>query len=108
MPITPKKAGKPMNMSDPDYSITETLQSERFGADSRQFDPDNELFDSTIIDTINSSPVGRLLKLIGSLPEIRQEKVEKLRGQIDQQDYQIDDNLDVALDRVIEELLVEG
>ena len=51
------------------------------------------------------SPIGRLLEAIGSLPEVRQEKVDQVRSQIDRGEYNIGDNLDVALDRVIEEII---
>ena len=53
----------------------------------------------------NGSPMGKLLEAIGSLPEIRQEKVDKVRGQIDRGEYDMGDNLDMALDMVIEEIM---
>jgi len=66
-------------------------------------DINNELFGST-----NSTPLGRLLAMIGALPEIRQDKVFNVREQLNKQDYDLGDNLDTALDKVLEELLSES
>ena len=54
-----------------------------------------------------STPLGQLLKLIGSLPEIRHEKVENVRRRIDHGQYDVNTNLDAALDKVLEEFLTE-
>lgn len=73
-----------------------------------------DMFWSEIIDDEQSfdhmleNPIGRLLKLISCLPEIRHEKVLHARRQIQQQDTELDNQLDVALDRVLEELISEG
>ena len=56
----------------------------------------------------SATPLGQLLKLIGSLPEIRHEKVQSVRGQIDHGRYDVSTNLDAALDKVLEEFLTEG
>jgi hypothetical protein len=56
-------------------------------------------------ENINSTPIGRLLKIVASLPEIRQEKVTDIRRQIDCGQYNLIGNLDEALDKIIEELL---
>lgn len=69
----------------------------------KQFDPvDDDLF-----ETESSTPLGQLLKLIGSLPEIRHDKVHGVRRQIDHGDYDISTNLDAALDKVLEEFLAD-
>ena len=61
-----------------------------------------------LLDNINSTPLGRLLKLIGSLPEIRYDKVQNIRQQIDYGQYDSPDTLDEALDRVLEELVSDS
>lgn len=66
-------------------------------------DIDNELFGNT-----NSTPLGRLLAMIGSLPEIRQEKVFNVRDQLTSEQYNLGDNLNTALDKVLEELLSDS
>jgi hypothetical protein len=51
------------------------------------------------------SPLGRLLKVISALPEVRAEKVEYARRQIAQPDECLETRMDLALDRVLEELI---
>jgi hypothetical protein len=60
-----------------------------------------------LLDTINATPLGRLLGIIGSLPEIRHEKVSNIRQQIDRGEYELNTNLDLALDRVLEEFIAD-
>ena len=64
--------------------------------------------DQGMLDNMNSTPIGRLLKLISSLPEVRREKVVNLRQQLHYGEYNLGDNLDTALDRVIEELITDA
>ena len=67
--------------------------------DSRQDGP---------LDHMQENPLGHLLKMLSTLPEIREEKVFRARTQIHQQEDQLDQQLDVALDRVLEELITES
>lgn len=60
-----------------------------------------------LIDSMQSSPLGRLLKVISTLPEVRQEKVEQARRQIHQPEECWDVKMDLALDRVLEELIID-
>ena len=53
----------------------------------------------------SASPLGDLLKSIAKLPEIRQEKVDSVRSRLSAGDYDVDNILDAALDRVLEEYL---
>jgi anti-sigma28 factor (negative regulator of flagellin synthesis) len=65
-------------------------------------------FEDEFFENINSTPLGRLLKLIATIPEIRRQKVAQLRSQINDGHYDINHNLDEALDRVLEELITES
>ncbi len=56
----------------------------------------------------NSTPLGQLLEMIGSLPEIRQEKVYNVRDRLDTERYDMDHTLDSAIDKVLEELLSDN
>ena len=56
----------------------------------------------------NSTPLGQLLEMIGSLPEIRQEKVYNVRDRLDTERYDMDNTLDSAIDKVLEELLSDS
>lgn len=60
-----------------------------------------------IMDTLTITPLGRLLSIISSLPEIRHEKVSNIRSQIERGEYEINNNLDIALDRVLEEFIAD-
>ncbi len=72
------------------------------------FDVETDPTAAEVLESIHSTPLGRLLRMIGSLPEIRHEKVFDVRRQISHGQYDLSDNLDVALDRVLEELIAES
>jgi len=72
--------------------------------DEGQLDFTSEAF----LDNLNSTPLGRLLKIISSLPEIRHEKVQHVRRQLNDGRYDVAERLDEALDKVLEELITEG
>ena len=58
----------------------------------------------SILDNINATPIGRVLKRIGSLPEVRKGKVLSLRQKLTEGTYDVNDRLDMAMDKVIEDL----
>lgn len=68
---------------------------------------DSDLLVEKLIDSMKSSPLGRLLGVISTLPEVRAEKVERARRQIHQPEECWDTKMDLALDRVLEELIFE-
>jgi len=72
------------------------------------FEFENELLSEDLLENINSTPIGRLLEIIGSLPEIRQDKVFNIRSQISHGQYNLGHNLDTALDKVLEEFITDG
>jgi negative regulator of flagellin synthesis FlgM len=55
-------------------------------------------------DEVQISSVGQFLDRIGQLPEIRSGRVEQLRAAIAQGNYDSDDKLSVALDRLLSEI----
>lgn len=55
-------------------------------------------------DQVEISPLGQMLDGISRLPEIRHEKVEEIRRQIAAGVYETPEKLEVALDRLIDEL----
>ncbi len=57
-----------------------------------------------ILENIQSTPLGVVLKRIASLPEVRREKVLRLRRQITQGRYDLTERLDMALEKVLEDL----
>jgi len=56
------------------------------------------------LENLNTTPIGQVLKKISSLPEVRKEKILDVRQQLTEGKYALNEHLDVALDRVLEEL----
>ena len=56
-------------------------------------------------DHVEISPLGQMLDGIGRLPEIRHEKVDEIRRQISAGSYESAEKLEVAVDRLLAELL---
>jgi hypothetical protein len=83
----------------------------RFEGRDRQMDsadadlaPDEDLIMEQILENINNTPIGQVLKRIASLPEIRREKVLNIRQQLTEGKYNLNQRLDIALDKVLEDL----
>jgi len=57
-----------------------------------------------ILENINTTPIGQVLKRIASLPEVRKEKVLDVRRRLTEGNYNLNERLDIALDRVLEDL----
>ncbi len=97
----------------PSYKV---VQMSNFGGNDRFEDRNQEvnpaegltaeqdLLMEQILDNINTTPIGRVLKRIASLPEVRKEKVLDVRQQLSRGKYRVNERLDVALDRVLEDL----
>jgi len=66
--------------------------------------PDKDLIMEQILENISTTPIGQVLKKIASLPEVRQEKVLDVRQQLTEGKYDLNERLDVALDKVLEDL----
>ena len=60
-----------------------------------------------LLENINSTPLGQLLRIIATMPEVRKEKVIDLRHRLNEGHYDEQEYLDEALDRVLEELITE-
>ncbi len=69
-------------------------------------DEKSDLLAEDLLENINSTPIGQLLKTIASLPEVRQEKILNVRHQLSQGKYDLNERLDTALDKILEELIV--
>ena len=59
-----------------------------------------------ILKNINTTPIGQVLRTIAELPEIRKEKVLDIRQQLNRGKYSLNNRLDVAIDKVLEESTV--
>jgi negative regulator of flagellin synthesis FlgM len=56
-------------------------------------------------DHVEISPLGQMLDGISQLPDIRHEKIDEIRGQIATNSYESPEKLELALDRMLDELL---
>ena len=68
---------------------------------------EQDLLMEQILENINTTPIGQVLKKIASLPEIRKEKVLEVRRQLNKGKYDLSGRLDIALDRVLELLTTQ-
>lgn len=83
----------------------------RFEGQNRQIEsvnegmaPDEDLTMEQILENINNTPLGQVLKRIASLPEVRKNKVLRVRQQLTEGKYDLCARLDIALDKVLEDL----
>jgi len=58
----------------------------------------------SVTDTVDISETGRLLELAASLPEIRNDRVQSLRAQIASGMYETNEKLDLAVERLLDEI----
>ncbi len=65
---------------------------------------DEDLLMEQILENINTTPIGQVLKKIASLPEVRKKKVMDVRRQLTEGKYDLKKRLDIALDKVLEDL----
>lgn len=57
-----------------------------------------------ILENLNTTPMGQVLKKIASLPEVRRDKVLNVRKQLTDGKYDLNERLNIALDKVLEDL----
>ncbi|MFH1369912.1 MAG: hypothetical protein ABII09_01290 [Planctomycetota bacterium] len=67
---------------------------------------DEDLLMEQILDNMNSTPIGKVLKTIASLPDNRRQKVLRVRKQLTEGRYDLNEHLDVALEKVLNDLNV--
>jgi hypothetical protein len=91
--------------------MTEFTSNSRFKNENCQADPvgevlatDKDMMMEQILNNINTTPIGQVLRKIASLPEVRKEKVLDVRQQLTEGKYNLDERLDIALEKVLEHL----
>jgi len=70
----------------------------------RDLSADQDLIMEQILENIHTTPIGQVLKKIASLPEVRRSKVLDVRQQLTEGKYDLNERLDIALERVLEDL----
>jgi len=90
----------------PDFTRKNWLTNKRHSPED-VFDglaADDDLLMEQILDNMNSTPIGKVLKTIASLPDGRRQKVLHVRKQLTEGKYDLDERLDVALEKVLDDL----
>lgn len=93
-------------MSELNSNRRNNVPNRRRGDWDDELNPEQDLLAEQILENVNCTPIGQLLKKIASLPEVRKEKVLRIRCQLNQGRYDLNGHLDVALDKVLEELIL--
>jgi len=65
---------------------------------------DDDLLMEQILDNMNSTPIGQVLKKIASLPDVRRQKVLRVRRQLTEGKYELNERLDLAMEKVLDDL----
>ena len=63
-----------------------------------------DLLMEEILENLNTTPMGKVLKRIASLPEVRKDKVLNVRRQLTDGKYELNERLNIVLDKVLEDL----
>ncbi|MHC4560191.1 MAG: hypothetical protein ACYS80_23145 [Planctomycetota bacterium] len=91
-------------MSDFDTSSCTKGENRQVDTVDDSLAPDKDLIMEQILENLNTTPIGKVLKKIASLPDGRREKVLDVRQQLTEGKYEFNEYLDVALDKVLEDL----
>ena len=67
---------------------------------------DDDLLMEQILENMNSTPLGQILKKIAVMPEVRKQKVIKVRQQLTEGRYNLTERLDLALEKVLDDLKI--
>ena len=59
---------------------------------------------NTGVDQLDISPEAQILSQVRDIPEIRADRVAEIRAAIDAGAYETEDKLDIALDRLLDEI----
>jgi hypothetical protein len=90
----------------PDFTRKDWLTNQRHNPED-VFDgltADDDLLMEQILDNMNSTPIGQVLKTIASLPDNRRQKVLRVRKELTEGRYDFNEHLDVALEKVLDDL----
>ena len=90
----------------PEFDSSNRFESQKrqVGPAEEGLTPDEDLVMEQILENINTTPIGQVLRKIASLPEVRREKVLDVRRQLTEGKYDLNERLDVALDKFLEHL----
>jgi len=79
----------------------------RRGPENDKLNLDEDLLMEQILENIHNTPLGQVLKKIASLPEVRQQKILRVRRQLTEGNYDLNHRLDAALEKVLHDLTAQ-
>jgi hypothetical protein len=90
----------------PDFGSTDRFERRNMQTESvdKSLVAEQDLLMEQILENINTTPIGQVLKKIASLPEVRREKVLNVRRQLTNGRYDLGERLDFVLDKVLDDL----
>lgn len=94
-------------MPDFESNSSPECQNHRLEPEEGKLDPDKDLMMEQIIENLNNTPIGQVLQRIASLPEVRKDKILNVRRQLTNGKYDLNERLDIALDKVLEDLTAQ-
>jgi len=99
--VLPKKVVFMSNLHSEDYFEDQNWEDKPVNEDLVSND---DLVMEEILENISTTPIGQVLKRIASLPEVRREKVLDVRRQLTEGNYDLNERLNIAIDKVLEDL----
>ena len=91
--------------------MADFTRNNRFADNQHDLEPvfddlvaDEDLLMEQILDNMNNTPIGQVLKKIASLPDVNKQKVLRVRRQLTEGRYDLNERLDLALEKVLDEL----
>jgi hypothetical protein len=91
-------------MPDPGFSAFRQEQNPGTKPWDTDLPQDEDAVMEQILENIQNTPLGVVLKKIASLPEVRREKVLQVRRQLTLGRYDLTKRLDQALEKVLDDL----
>jgi hypothetical protein len=94
-------------MSDFDSNSHIEHPNRRLNPHGIKLAPKKDLLMEQILENLNNTPIGQVLQKIASLPEVRRDKILDVRRQLTDGKYELNERLDIALDKVLEDLTAQ-
>jgi hypothetical protein len=94
-------------MPDFDSNSCFERQNRRLNPHGVKLTSKKDLIMEQILENLNNTPIGQVIQKIASLPEVRRDKILNVRRQLTDGKYDLNERLDIALDKVLEDLTAQ-